>query len=65
MRNGGKTSPLNTTGGGGSLSDYEQRMKAEYRRHFVDVNFYGMQTKVSNPMSSPEWKKAEIFSFKK
>jgi len=40
-------------------------MKAENRRHFVDVNFYGMQTKVANPMSSPDWKKAEIFSFKK
>ena len=47
------------------INDYAARMKDEYRRQFVDVNFYGMQTKVKNPMSSPEWKKADIFSFKR
>ena len=24
----------------------------------MDINFYGMQSKVHNPMTSPDWKKA-------
>ena len=31
-------------------------MKYEYRKNFVDINFYGMQSKVQNPMSNPEWR---------
>lgn len=31
-------------------------MKDEYRRQFVDVNFYGYQSKVQNPMSSVSWR---------
>lgn len=31
-------------------------MKDEYKKNFVDINFYGMQSKVKNPMSSPEWR---------
>lgn len=35
-------------------------MKDEYRRQFVDISFYGMQSKVNNPMTSPDWKKADV-----
>ena len=31
-------------------------MKDDYRKNFVDINFYGMQSKVQNPMSNPEWR---------
>lgn len=31
-------------------------MKAEYRRQFIDVNFYGMQSAVKNPMTDPNWR---------
>ena len=31
-------------------------MKYENNKNFVDINFYGMQSKVKNPMSSPEWR---------
>ena len=30
--------------------------KAEYRKQFIDINFYGMQSKVQNPMNKVEWK---------
>ena len=33
-------------------------MKDEYKKNFVDINFYGMQTKVQNPMSNPEWRES-------
>lgn len=33
----------------------QTRLKDEFRKNFVDINFYGMQTKVQNPMSSPNW----------
>jgi len=35
-----------------------QNFKDEYKRQFVDINFYGMQTRTSNPMYSPDWKGA-------
>jgi hypothetical protein len=44
-----------------NLEEVKQRMqnfKAEYQRQFVDINFYGMQSKIQNPMSSPNWTKA-------
>lgn len=31
-------------------------MKAKYRKNFVDINFYGMQSKIQNPMANPEWR---------
>ena len=31
-------------------------MKDEYHKNFININFYGMQSKVQNPMSSPDWK---------
>jgi hypothetical protein len=31
-------------------------MKDEYRKNFIDINFYGMQSKVHNPMANPEWR---------
>jgi len=37
-----------------NFEEVKQRMqnfKDEYRRNFVDINFYGMQSKVSNPMN--------------
>ena len=32
--------------------EYVHDQKAEYRKQFVDVNFYGLQSKVQNPMNS-------------
>ena len=31
----------------------KKRLKDEFKKNFVEINFYGMQTKVKNPMSSP------------
>jgi hypothetical protein len=31
-------------------------LKDEYNRQFVDINFYGLQSKIQNPMNSPNWK---------
>ena len=33
-----------------------QNMKDDFRKNFVDINFYGMQSKVPNPMSNPDWR---------
>lgn len=33
----------------------EKRMKDDYYKNFININFYGMQSKVVNPMSSPKW----------
>ena len=33
-----------------------ERMKSEHLRHLVNTNFYGLQSKIKNPMSSPDWK---------
>ena len=40
------------------MQDRVKHLKDEYRRQFVDINFYGMQTRTSNPMHSPDWKGA-------
>ena len=43
------------------MDDLNERLKnskAEFRRQFVDINFYGMQSKVKNPMSDPNWREA-------
>ena len=39
-------------------------MKEDYYKNFISINFYGMQSKVKNPMNSPQWKykPAEPFS---
>jgi len=39
-----------------SIKERMESMKYEYRKNFVDINFYGMQSKVQNPMSNPEWR---------
>lgn len=39
-----------------SAEEVKQRAQEEFNRHFVNINFYGMQTKVKNPMNSPKWK---------
>jgi len=31
----------------------EKRMKDDYYKNFININFYGMQSKVVNPMTSP------------
>ena len=33
----------------------EKRMKDDYYKNFININFYGMQSKVVNPMTSPQW----------
>ena len=43
------------------LNEKLQNSKDEFRRQFVDINFYGMQSKVKNPMSDINWRE----SFKK
>ena len=31
-------------------------MKDTYKKQFVDINFYGMQSKIKNPMNNLKWK---------
>ena len=38
------------------IKERMQNMKDEFKKNFVDINFYGLQTKVQNPMHSPEWR---------
>lgn len=30
-------------------------MKDSYKKSFIDINFYGMQSKVKNPMHDIKW----------
>jgi len=60
-RNGGRASETGALDKAkANLDEVKQRMqsfKAEYQRQFVDINFYGMQSKIQNPMNSPNWTK--------
>ncbi len=42
----------------GTEEDRIKQFREEYRRQFVDINFYGLQSKIKNPMTSPNWKRA-------
>jgi hypothetical protein len=46
-----KPEPMND-----NIAERMKHMKDEYNKNFVDINFYGMQTKIQNPMSHPEWR---------
>ena len=39
-----------------TTEEFEKRMKDEYKKNFIDINFYGYQSKIPNPMSSPTWR---------
>ncbi len=39
-----------------SSQQREKRLKDDFMKNFVNINFYGMQSNVKNPMNSPGWK---------